>query len=273
MSKHIHIVGLSPRSGTTLIAELINSCFNIDGYCEHESTVFSKPDRPVDIFCTKAPNQVRYMKRAMQIDPDLWCICMARDPRDVVVSRHKKHPDRYWTPLRVWHEHFQTSRSLVGHSRFIMVKYEDLVSDPDAIQQQLMAHMPFLHKQCDFSAFYKNANPSEKSLRAMNGVRKTTTSRIGNWRAHKERLQGQLAQHGPVSDELIELGYESNREWIKELDGIEADLTPSCAPEQIKLRKRIVKKYNDFTRLLRFQLGIGKPVKLIYPERKTKAES
>jgi len=50
---------------------------------------------------------------------------------------------------------------------------------------------------------------------------------VGLWRKHKERLAGQLQLHGPISDTLQEMNYESDDMWLQELTGKTPDLTPS----------------------------------------------
>ena len=44
--RRIHIVGSSPRTGTTLLTELLTCCFQPEGFCEHELSIFSEPGGP-----------------------------------------------------------------------------------------------------------------------------------------------------------------------------------------------------------------------------------
>ena len=69
--------------------------------------------------------------------------------------------------------------------------------------------MPFLKMRSRFSEFHKLASPSLPSLVALGGLRPITTESIGNWRHHLPRLAGQLLIHGPISQDLIDFGYES----------------------------------------------------------------
>ena len=45
--RRIHIVGCGPRTGTTLMAELMGTCFDINASCQHEESVFALPDAAV----------------------------------------------------------------------------------------------------------------------------------------------------------------------------------------------------------------------------------
>ncbi len=56
--QRIHIVGCGPRTGTTLIAEMMAACFEIDLYPKHESSIYTRPTRPAKIFLTKRPRDI-----------------------------------------------------------------------------------------------------------------------------------------------------------------------------------------------------------------------
>lgn len=78
--KRIHIVGVSPRSGTTLLAELMNACFEIDLWEEHEAPLFATPPGPGNIYLTKRPRDVMVVGPRLRVDPNLWVLCMIRGP-------------------------------------------------------------------------------------------------------------------------------------------------------------------------------------------------
>jgi hypothetical protein len=170
---------------------------------------------------------------AYVMDRHLHVVAMLRDPRDVIVSRHRNDPQRYWAPLRFWKRHALVIRRLRHHRRFILVRYEDLVRTPDAVQEALVARMPFLKQRARFSDFHKLARPSAKSVAAMGSVRPIDSASIGNWRNHLARVAGQIAIHGSISEELIAFGYEPDQSWLAALKGVSPDLTPSHWPESI----------------------------------------
>lgn len=66
------------------------------------------------------------MHQRLQADRRFWVICMMRDPRDVVVSRHGKKLEDYWAELDLWKEMLVHYRCVASHPRFITVRYEDL---------------------------------------------------------------------------------------------------------------------------------------------------
>ena len=211
MTRRIHVVGSSPRTGTTLLLELLVAGFAIDASADHETSVFERPPRGSGIHCTKNPRDLLVAGPLLRIDRNLWLIHMVRDPRDVVVSRHRRDPGKYWTNLRLWKDRQPAARELASHPRFLTVRYEDLVREPDAVQDRIAAWMPFLPKRAPFSAFHRTAKPSEDALDALRGLRPIDTGSIGAWRRHKPRLAAQLALHGSIQDDLERLGYEEGR--------------------------------------------------------------
>lgn len=244
--KRIHIIGCGPRSGTTLMEEMMIACFEIDLYSEHEDSIYTLPDRDGNIFLTKRPRDVSVAGPMLRIMRNLYVIYMLRDPRDMITSKHWQDPDRYWAGLRFWKSYTPDARRLQGHPRFITVRYEDLVTRPDEVQAYLMQRMPFLRKRAPFSHYHEAAKPSKKSLDALRGVRPVTAASVGNWRKHLPRVAGQLQKHGPITRDLIEYGYEPNDAWLNELKGVTPDLSESHWPEystKAGLKRRMRGKY------------------------------
>lgn len=258
--ERLHIVGLGPRTGTTLLAECMAACFEIDAVEPHEASL-CRHKTNAQIYLTKNPVDLNIAGPRLKVDRHLHVIAMMRDPRDVVVSKHKHDPDRYWAPLRFWKRHLRLMRGLRAHKRFLLVRYEDLVQTPDQVQETLRARLPFLQAKARFSEFHKRAKPSVKSLRAMGPLRPFEASSIGNWRNHLPRLAGQIAIHGPIASELIEFGYEKDTSWLKELDGVTPDLSPSHFPEKLTLDVWRLRRsaYAEAARILAAR-SLGKPL-------------
>tara|TARA_R110002096_G_scaffold61775_9_gene153452 strand:+ start:6491 stop:7222 length:732 start_codon:yes stop_codon:yes gene_type:complete len=223
----IHIVGASPRTGTTLLAEAMLACFDIDLHGGHETRIFARPPRPGRIFLTKAPRDILLAERALAANPALNVVYLLRDPRNIIVSKHRRAPDRYWAGLKFWKAYTPVARRLADHPRFITVRYEDLIRDPDRVQEQLRARLPFLDVTAPFSRFHEVARPADDALTALGGVRPIAAQRFDQWRDHRPRIVGQMQQHGSLAADLIEFGYEPDDAWLAELDGIEPDLSPS----------------------------------------------
>lgn len=244
--QRIHIVGCGPRTGTTLIAEMMNACFEIDLYTEHEDSIYAQPTRDANIFLTKRPRDILVAGPMLRVMPNLYVIYMLRDPRDMITSKHGKDPERYWASLRYWKTYTPYGRKLQKHPRFITVRYEELVTQPDEVQAYLMQRMWFLKKRARFSRYHELAQPSKEYLDALHGVRPVTPASVGNWRKHLSRVAGQIQKHGAIAQDLIEYGYEPDDSWLKELKDVTLDTSESHWPEYFTkkdLNQRMQGKY------------------------------
>jgi len=267
--KRIHIVGVSPRTGTTLMAEAMKTCFAIDCFAQHEKSLLSRPKRDCDIFLTKSPSDIMIVGPSLRVDPDLYVICMIRDPRDIICSKHKKDPGRYWTSLKYWKLYSKMLDRLKGVPRFIPVKYEVFVSKPNEVQEQIAKEIPFLKKKTLFSQYHESVSVSEASKKALREVRPIKPTSIGRWRNHKNRVVGQLQLHGPITEDLIKYGYEKDDRWLRELEGVEPDLSPSHYSEFMTFTKRrrlTFGKYLEAGRRI-IEHKIGQRIRITHPKK------
>lgn len=229
LNQQIHIVGCLPRSGTTLLTELMINCFEIDAYTEHEFSIFKRYPKPYNILCTKKPNDIKRVRVPLQVNPDLHVIYVLRDPRDAISSRSHQgnnQDKKIWGNLGTWMKHHQIAESLASQPRFFTIKYEDLVSAPDEMQHYIQSKLPFLNKRINFSDFHKVAKPSEKSSAALGGARPISTASVGNWRMHKPYIKAQLERYdedGKFASILKAIGYEEDARWLNELADVAAD--------------------------------------------------
>lgn len=233
----IHVVGIAPRTGTTLMAQCIQNCFKISASESHEASLFNC--RWVDgVFLTKQPYDLRKVQLRMKLDRRLHVICMVRDPRDVVTSVHSNRQSEYFTELNVWKANNRIISRISHLGNFTAIRYEDLVSDPDAVQAKIQQRMPFLSKTRDFSQWHVGTIVSEKASLALNGVRPISKSEPFRWRKHAGRIHQQISAHGPMSDELIAWDYEKDKLWVNELNRDQAETTAfASAPQSKSWRK------------------------------------
>ena len=214
------------------------ACMKIDAFESHEASVSRLRFGP-RVYLTKRPADLLAIGPRLRFDSNFHVLCLMRDPRDVVVSRHGQDRERYWTSLRIWKQRLPAIRRLAGHERFMVVRYEDLVHDPDAIDRRLRERLPFLESSRPFHEFSTVAKPSPKALEALGPVRPFAEDSIGNWRNHLPRIAGQLEQYGSITDELIEFGYERDGTWLSILDGVSPDHTPSRLGSRSRLRRQL----------------------------------
>ena len=233
MFRHLHIVACSPRSGTTLLHEVMVTCYRIDKHYDHEIRFNLVSAEDGQLLLTKRPKDTMYMPQVIDSIPQTHVIYVVRDPRDVIVSRHGKDKSKYYANMRLWRQMHGYARSMYQSPNFLEVRYEDFVSDPDSIQRKISGKFSWLETTHPFSEYHEYAQVSEKSSKAMHGVRPIAPTSVGLWKQNLPRIKGQQERHGSLTPELIECGYESSAEWERILDGVTPDFSRSLYPEKL----------------------------------------
>jgi len=230
--KRIHITGV-PSSGTTLMMNLMLTCFNIDVFPRQEASMLYLPlNRRADsILCTKSHGEHSLMARTLKHDPNQWIIATVRDPRDIAISPDQTADGLHWPHLRFWNQYWSYLREITDHPRVIVVRFEDLVANPEIVQAEINQRIDFVEARICFSEYDLNAVPSDQSVSPVHGVRPISDETIGGWRNHKGRLLRQLKLHGLIDEALQVLGYEDDGRWQEALAGIEPDLVSSSSSD------------------------------------------
>lgn len=216
----MHVVGCH-RSGTTLMTELLGNCFRIEGRVDHEQALWEPIPSAPGLYLTKKPPDTVRIKQAFLLDRDLYVIAMIRDPRGVITSRHKYKPGVYFSSFWRWEHYMHAIVELQDHPRYLTVRYEDLVNDPDAVQRRIAAAFPFLEATRPFSSFPDGAQVHEQARASLNGLRAVDHSSLDRWRNELPRIKGELLKHPELNEWLVRLGYERDSSWTRCLDGVE----------------------------------------------------
>lgn len=208
------------------------TCFEIDHYCEHERSLYKEELRSSGVTCTKHPREILYAAGALRANENLHVIYMVRDPRDVIVSRHANSPGQYFAGLGFYLRADRYAARLSNHPRFVVVRYEDLVQSPDAVQDYIEKHLPFLKRKHRFSEFHIYAKVSQDSSQALNGVRPPSAKDIGKWRRHQPRVSAQFKRFPLGSEVLLRHGYEDDATWMNALPVAEDALANSVLADR-----------------------------------------
>lgn len=96
----------------------------------------------------KTPQHLLHLDKIWRYFPEARIINVIRDPRDVVSSpsRFRKHrPGMARTKAVIqiawrWNRFIARADDYAGDPRFLTIRYEDLVSDPEPVVEQLAAH-------------------------------------------------------------------------------------------------------------------------------------
>jgi hypothetical protein len=223
---------------------MMSACCHFDKLYGHETRFNRTSASSGQTLLTKRPKDTQFMPRVLSSVPEFWVIYCLRDPRDVVVSKHRIAGDKYYSNLRLWREQHAFAQQMQTHERCITVRYEDLVRDPDAVQAKLKQQISWLSCTHPFSEYHQHAKLSPQSERAMHGLRSINTDSIGRWRDNLPRIVGQLERHGDISRVLIECGYESDATWLNELEGVQPDRSASRYPDNVNLWDKLRRRLN-----------------------------
>jgi hypothetical protein len=238
MERHIVITG-QPRSGSTLLYNMLRHTLQGFGLFDAEVPAAGKlhlsgshcSKRPKDIFDT--PNIMKVNRGRKRID----LIVTIRDPRDVLTSRHNSVPDDYFIgadycyfvpergkPTLTDPGYLHIQKAILDVARgdlfpqgIFLMKYEQLVSDPEGIQR-LLATQLNLRFEGRFSEFHKQKLPT-KLTKPLNGVRAVEIGRRRRWAApeHRARIIDQFTRFPVLHDVVEGMGYEQDRGWFEEL--------------------------------------------------------
>lgn len=243
---HIIVCGF-PRSGTSLLYNMMSS--TIEGsykFTDFECYFMNYIHKMGDI-ATKAPLDVLHLEYIDELNihkKDIFIFILIRDLREIITSRHPVVPDRYfigydhsWWPqdsdFKMWSydapgviDIANAIRCASKMHNSVIIKYEDLVKNPDRIQKKITNKfgVKFGH---EFSRYHENktklayryegkAAAKDKSL-VLEGGEVVNKNKRWMMIEHRERIVEQFSRCPELFDLLIEYGYEVNNDWYNEL--------------------------------------------------------
>jgi len=173
--------------------------------------------RPMDIFAWKPVYEKIGTKFLINI----------RDPRSVLTSVHANSEGKWKVD---WEYSLKTSQNgvcgktnglkdywniiyKVPNSMFVY--YEDLIDRPNEVQERLKEFCGFEYKG-KFSEFYKTT-PPPLLTHQLNGLRPPDPETKYKWKKCPERIKNLIKKHPEILDMLIDLGYEKDKQWIRNL--------------------------------------------------------
>lgn len=174
---------------------------------------------------TKRPNDIWHWREIREKHPETKFIVTIRDPRCMVTSRHPIYPR--WTAS---HDHYLAGhgpdamvypyggvipvarkiRELQEAEDVLTVRYEDLVDDPQSVQQRIGA-LGLVFK-ARFDSFHER-EPGEWP--ALRGLRPVDPENKHRWKHEPERIRQQFSECPALFDLVEEYGYEADRRWFE----------------------------------------------------------
>ena len=240
---HVVICGFS-RSGTTLLYNLLLNSVRNFAFLDSEVPALSRigdddlvTKRPLDIFNVEMIAQQKASRNL-----DVRFLIMVRDPRDLLLSRHKQVPDDYFMDadhcyflgkdrisktnpgvLPTYEKLLALAATPALAGRLCCFKYEELVENLDAAQALCESAFGFDFAK-PLSSFYRAETVSAPDFKtadgmavALNGVRPVDTASRGRWVRDPERIVAQFTRHPGLFTMLEALGYETGHAWFDDL--------------------------------------------------------
>jgi Sulfotransferase family len=225
LDTHIVICGYI-RSGSTLLLLITETCvadakvYNVElpaagvarNPLRHRNRPFMVTKFPADVFHMDEIRAMYASRRA-----NVRFILTKRDPRSVLVSHHSKHPGYVLTP-ELWKYYYQAFRHAQEFDDTFVVKYEDLVRDPNGVEKPLADFIGWTVR-VPFGDFYTHVSPEipHDSALNLNGLRPLDKSGIASWKKpeHRARIRSLLHALPELPDCLIEMGYETDTSWVE----------------------------------------------------------
>lgn len=229
--RHLAICGFA-RSGSTLLHQMLFSSVENAWIAPDERSASTVPKLIPPVVITKRPLDVYDIKRFFSFRK-LFILFIVRDPRDMMTSKHIGAPGEYFIGADyLYHlgegDPFKREKgSILSTYREILkyqnkknvalIRYEDMVSNPQQIQQWFKESCGLRFKS-EMDSFHQSDDlPLTIPL---NGVRAPETSRIKKWlndETSRERVISQFKQYPELHDILFDLGYETSKNWLDEL--------------------------------------------------------
>lgn len=238
MDRHVVIAGQG-RAGSTLFYSMLRRTldgFSLPGSETRAASVINLcgntcTKRPFDIF--EIPRILDLAEGRKRVD----LIVTLRDPRDILVSRHSAVHDDYFysadncyyigpglAPQRtapglipVHDAIAKVATSGLFPQGIFLLKYEDLVNDPDKVQSHLTRDLGLTFTG-SFRDFHKGEVPAALA-QALNGIRPVEAPSEPKWRKpeHLPRIIDQFTRFPRLHQIMAALDYEQDTTWFDTL--------------------------------------------------------
>lgn len=200
-TRHIVVCGI-PRSGTTLLYQMIRNCTDNTITWPNEMTALHpeviETREKRKIVASKDPYDILVAKRIKKLYKNIEFIVLWRDPREVLAS---KLNGKFWVRAEdyiQWYNEIEKHRRKQG---FTILKYRQLLEQPETIEEilrKLGANITH-----PFSEYHKYAPPEEFTQTT---ARPLDTSTLNKWKQNPEaleRVQNAIKEH-PILSKIAE---------------------------------------------------------------------
>lgn len=144
---------VAPGAYRTEVEHILSNVTGEDPVSAYESFLCYETQRNGKVIpCEQTPRYLFFVKEILDALPDVFVINMVRDPRDVLLSQKNKWRRRFlgakniplreafrawvnyhpYTIAKLWVAAVRTAAQFEGHPRFISIRFEDLLLQPEA---------------------------------------------------------------------------------------------------------------------------------------------
>lgn len=230
LQTHIVVCGF-PRSGSTLLQLLVEACVEDCNTFAGEvpalwAAQHANRDRP--FMLTKLPDDIRRVAdiRAKYTErrgrPKF--IITLRDPRSVLTSRHQAYTAArgYYVEIARWQKIWDAFARQENDGDVCVVRYEDLVSRPDRVQEQLRTFIGW-NVSHPFARYHERAERIRRDSMtegALGGLRPLDATTLQRWQKpdHADRIRAVLREVPDFAAICQTLGYETDRQWTQQYE-------------------------------------------------------
>jgi len=194
----------------------------------------------------KTPPFLMHMRTLSDLFPESRFIHLVRDGRDVVLSLREWPfgPRTFSAGARYWSDRVRRARAAgqrLGRDRYVEVRYEELVADPEAVLKDLCAfvELDFRPEMLAYREEALAAIPMSGRRRGRASTLPPTTTGARDWR--REMNDRQLAVVEAIAGEQLEaFGYEPGLRRVPPTAKAVAAVTG--LPARVRRRGRRVKR-------------------------------
>lgn len=236
-----------PRSGTSLLYNMLASTLNGEFKFTDFENYFIHHVHKLGNIATKAPLDIlhtKFIDRLNIHNKNIIILIMIRDVREIITSRHPIFPDKYFIghDFSYWPQDggfnkwkydapgviriSKEIRNALGRRDVLLIKYEDLTSDPNRIQNKIKQIFGL-----KFNGVFSKYEEQSKSLPyRYSGKYKprdaslvlegeSVKKREKRWMnpKYRDRIVDEFEKCPELFELLVEYGYEEDNSWYKSM--------------------------------------------------------
>lgn len=162
------------------------------------------------IWGDKTPLNTNFIRYIYPEFPKAKYIFLVRDPRDVALSYKKYLGFNFFTfGIWKWQDSVKAYNFLKKRGDVLLVKYEDLVADPDQEVKRIITHLDLDEdKTSDIDKVSAKQMGVEDDYHHKNLKKPISTRSVGNWK-NKLLEEEKKCFNGDMSAKMQEFGYKS----------------------------------------------------------------